>query len=199
MRNALLLFCLCPCFVFGQSTNDSIPMNKISFIKHIDSLIDISLDTKVLNWHDSTKVVFLTITYVDDKYDQKHLNFGITKKYRNLSGPIIVGNIYIDSCLVYPIQTKGNTSYFLFDDFKHLKYSKISLSISCSVGEYDKNQVDLFFEFPSIELSKLTTIISSIAANPNNILATNEWYESWFQNNPSYRDQRIRNINNQCK
>ena len=199
MRNALLLICLCSFFVFGQSTNDSMLKTEVSVIDHIDSLIDISLDISELNWHDSTMVKFLTITHFDDKYNLKHSNLGITKKYQNLDGPITVGNKYSDSCLIYPIVTKGSTSYFLLDDFKHLTDSIISLSITVSVGEYDRSQAFTFLEYLSIELSELTTILGSIVENPNDILATNEWYESWVQNNPSYRDQRIRNINKQCK
>lgn len=199
MRNALLLICLCPLFVFGQSTNDSILKTEVSVIDNIDSLIDISIDISEINWHDSTMVKFLTITHFDDKYNLKHSNLGITKKYQNLGGPITVGNKYRDSCLIYPILTKGNTSYFLLDDFKHLSDSIISLSIIVSVGEYDRSQAFTFLEYPSIELSELTTILGSILAHPYDILATNEWYESWIQNNSSYRDQRIRNINKQCK
>lgn len=196
MRNTFLLICLCPCFVFGQSTNDSISKTEFRFSYTIDSLIDISLDIAELNWYDSTIVNFLTITHFDIKYDLKHSNLWNSKKYQNLDGPIAVVN---DSCLIYPILTKGNTSYFLLDDFKHLTDSIIYLSINVSVGEYDMNQALTFSEYPTIELNELTTLISLIEANPNAILATNEWYASWVQNNPGYRDQRIRNNTKQCK
>lgn len=198
MRITFLFLCLCACFAYGQSESNDISKNDNRALIPIDSLIDISVNIEEVIWHDSTKVVFLTLTHHDDKYDLRHSNLGITKKYRNLGGPIVIGNRFAGTCLIYPILTKGNTSFFLLDDFINLTDSLIALSISVAVGEYDKNQEFTFFEFPTIELGEVITIINSITANPNSLLGTIKWYEKWVQNNPEYEDERIRNFDKQC-
>lgn len=198
MRITFLFLCLCACFAYGQSESNDISKNDNKNRIPIDSLIDISINIEEVVWQDSTKVVFLALTHHDDKYDLKHSNLGITKKYRNLGGPIVIGNRFADTCLIHPILTKGNTSFFLLDDFINLNDSLIALSISVAVGEYDKNQEFTFFEFPTIELGEVITIINSITANPNSLLGTKKWYEKWVQNNPDYTDERIRNFEKQC-
>lgn len=199
MRSVLLYLIFSPFFGLGQTTNESISKNGDSSLTEIDQLIDFSIEIKELAWFDSTVVKFLTITHIDDQYDLKHINANISDEYRNLGRSIIVGNAYFDSCLIHPILTKGNTSFFLLDDFKHLTASRIPLSIVVSVGRYNQNQERQFYEFPTLELSEITLILDSMGVNSNDILATKEWYESWFRDRPNFRQQRTRNAHEHCK
>jgi len=199
MRSVLLYLFFSPFFSLSQTNNDSISKNGNSGLTEIDQLIDFSIEIQELAWFDSTVVKFLTITHIDDQYNLKHINANLSDEYRNLGGPIIVGHVYVDSCLLHPILTKGNTSFFLLDDFKHITARRIPLSIVASVGRYNQNQERLFYEFPSLELSEITLILDSMVVNSNDILATKEWYETWFRDRPNFRQQRTRNAHEHCK
>lgn len=166
---------------------------------HIDSLIELTVDLEVINWHDSTHVRFISITHNDDTYELKYSNLWLSNKYRNLGGPIIVGNVYSDSSVIYPIFTKMNTSYFLMDDFENVMDSSLSLSITESFGEYDKNQEFSFYRHPSIELRELTSLLSTKNEQSGIIEATQAWYTTWVYNHPSYKDQRTIHVQKHLK
>lgn len=190
MRITFLIFVLSSSVVFSQSHADTISKNR----NHIDSLIKITVDTTILTWYDSSKVAFLTITHLDDKYNSKHMTW-VPYYYHSLGGPIIVGNNLRDSCVIYPILTKGNTSFFLLDDFDNFTDSKILLTIAGLIGQDDRSQALAFYEYPSLALDEVRSVLKTVSTNSNTILATKKWYYNWLEHKPTYRDQRSINLN----
>lgn len=196
MRYLIIPILLCSCTLSRHNIEHSV--KKKPETQHLSTngsnKLHFTYDLKEFIWEDSTSMTFFTITFSIVNHPQP-----ITKKYRNFGGPLIIGNQLSDSCCLYPIFTKRQTSYFLIDDFIGLTDSLPAVTILGSTGYYNQGNSTPISEYGNIDRNELITELDSVHSIQDKNYATKEWYNQWINDHQFYEDQRTNTVNKNCK
>lgn len=144
-----------------------------------------SLET--LLFEDSLLVTFLAVEFQERPGVTNILPKDL-EVYRTFFGPISVGG-WNKPCPRYNLFFRGNTGYFLVDEFTDLKDSLTTISISGGTGYYMQSSMLPILSGVSVPTTVLQPDLNDeIHAG---ILATEKWYKKWIKDHPRYQDTRI--------
>ena len=140
-------------------------------------------------FEDSILVTFLAIEF-DERAGATNILPKDLEVYRTFFGPISVGS-WNKPCPRYNLFFRGNTGYFLVDEFTDLTDSLTTVSISGGTGYYMQSNMRPLLSGASIPSSALhPDLKDEIHVG---ILATEKWYKQWKKDHPRYQDTRITN------